>query len=62
MDCATDVFIMCGSDRKSYQIWSNNKTDGFKLARSGQFPPNIGAVSFADMGGSTSPVFWQDDL
>lgn len=45
-----DVFLMCGSTQKTFQIWTNHKGDGFKLARSGSFPPNVGAVSFADMG------------
>jgi hypothetical protein len=51
IDFATDVFFVCGSGRKYYQIWINNKSDGFKLAQSAAFPPNVGAVSFADMGG-----------
>lgn len=48
--CIQDVFLLCGTNRKYYQIWINNKSDGFKMARTGAFPPNIGPVSFADMG------------
>lgn len=45
-----DVFLMCGTNRKWYQIWINNKSNGFKMAQTQSFPPNIGAVTFADMG------------
>ncbi|KAF8319364.1 hypothetical protein DL93DRAFT_2124690 [Clavulina sp. PMI_390] len=48
-DCLSDVFLMCGTGRKYYQIWTNNKSNGFNLARSGALPPNVGAVTFADM-------------
>lgn len=47
-----DVFLMCGTGRKYYQIWTNNKSNGYNLARSAAFPPNVGAVTFADMGTS----------
>jgi integrin alpha FG-GAP repeat containing protein 1 len=33
----------------TYQIWTNNKSNGFTLSLSGSLPPNAGQVSFADM-------------
>lgn len=59
-----DVFLTCkvkGTTAKSFQIWTNGKEKGFSLARAGTFPPNVGAVSFADMGEfflSPSPHFF----
>ena len=46
-----DVFLVCdeGSSRKSFQIWRNDKTDGFTLAQSGQLPSGVQSISFADV-------------
>lgn len=43
---------MCddASGRKSYQVWINNKDEGFSLAQSGRLPDGTQFVSFADMG------------
>ncbi|TFY66482.1 hypothetical protein EVG20_g4607, partial [Dentipellis fragilis] len=50
-DCLADLFLMCdepGGD-KSYQIWVNNKDEGFALAQSGRLPRGTQSVAFADM-------------
>lgn len=48
----SDVFLTCddGSGNLTYQIWTNNKSAGFILARSGRLPSGTQSVSFADMG------------
>ncbi|KAJ6620330.1 hypothetical protein B0H10DRAFT_2163572 [Mycena sp. CBHHK59/15] len=50
-DCLADVFLVCdnGHGGKTYQIWVNNKTDGFSLALQGSLPSGVQAVSFADV-------------
>ncbi|KAF5386695.1 hypothetical protein D9615_001974 [Tricholomella constricta] len=50
-DCLADVFIVCDDGRggKSFQIWVNNKADGFSLAQEGTLPSGFQTVSFADM-------------
>ncbi|KAJ6515434.1 hypothetical protein C8R45DRAFT_956505 [Mycena sanguinolenta] len=46
-DCLADVFLLC--DDGSYQIWINNKNDGFSLALHGSMPSGVRSVSFADV-------------
>ena len=52
-DCLADIFLLCKPSSpftpQSYQIWLNNKDDGYKLASTGSFPRNIGQITFADM-------------
>ncbi|KAH7890039.1 hypothetical protein F5I97DRAFT_1999340 [Phlebopus sp. FC_14] len=50
-DCLADIFLVCdgGFGRKSYQIWVNNKDSGFALSQSGDLPPGVQTISFADM-------------
>lgn len=49
----TDLFLVCDEDNGRdhyYQIWTNNKDDGFELAMTGRFPAGFQSVSFADIG------------
>ncbi|KAJ7665373.1 hypothetical protein DFH06DRAFT_311965 [Mycena polygramma] len=50
-DCLADVFLLCdnGNGQNSYQIWVNNKADGFSLALQGPMPSGVRSVSFADV-------------
>ncbi|KAJ7778659.1 hypothetical protein DFH07DRAFT_730793 [Mycena maculata] len=50
-DCLADVFLLCddGKGGKTYQIWVNNKTEGFSLASQGAMPSGVQTVSFADV-------------
>ncbi|EJU05797.1 hypothetical protein DACRYDRAFT_75178 [Dacryopinax primogenitus] len=52
-DCLADLFLVCDSptsaNRKTYQIWINNKEGGFTLSREGDLPPGVGPITFADM-------------
>ncbi|KAJ7494497.1 hypothetical protein B0H11DRAFT_2004943 [Mycena galericulata] len=50
-DCLADVFLLCddGNGGKTYQIWVNNKADGFSLALQGAMPSGVQTVSFADV-------------
>ncbi|KAF8061672.1 hypothetical protein FPV67DRAFT_1673289 [Lyophyllum atratum] len=50
-DCLADVFLMCDDGRggKSFQIWINNKDEGFSLAQEGALPSGMQTISFADM-------------
>ncbi|KAF5364540.1 hypothetical protein D9757_011334 [Collybiopsis confluens] len=50
-DCLADVFLVCeeGQGKKSFQIWINNKDDGFTLAQKGSLPSGTQSISFADM-------------
>ncbi|PPQ63333.1 hypothetical protein CVT24_006706 [Panaeolus cyanescens] len=50
-DCLADVFLVCDDGRggKSYQIWVNNKNNGFTLSQEGSLPTGTQAISFADM-------------
>jgi len=50
-DCLADVFLVCddGKDGKSFQIWVNNKDDGFSLAHQAPLPSGVQSVSFADI-------------
>jgi hypothetical protein len=47
-----DVFLLCddGHGGNTYQIWVNNKADGFSLALQGSMPSGVQSVSFADVG------------
>lgn len=47
-----DVFLLCddGNGGKTYQVWVNNKADGFSLALQGAMPSGVQTVSFADVG------------
>lgn len=52
-----DLFLVCedsGTQEKHYQIWTNNKDSGFKLARSGSLPSGTQSITFADLGVSLS--------
>ncbi|RKP11179.1 hypothetical protein THASP1DRAFT_11906 [Thamnocephalis sphaerospora] len=56
-DCLADLFLTCQEQPNgplTYQIWTNAKQDGFKLARHGRLPDGAGAVSFADVDGNGS--------
>ncbi|KAG5636137.1 hypothetical protein H0H81_009019, partial [Sphagnurus paluster] len=46
-----DVLLMCddGIGGKSFQIWVNNKDDGFSLALEGPLPSGVQSISFADI-------------
>ncbi|KAK0222860.1 hypothetical protein EDD85DRAFT_959748 [Armillaria nabsnona] len=50
-DCLADVFLVCdaGGGRRSFQIWVNEKDDGFYLAQQGSLPSGVQAISFADI-------------
>ncbi|EKM56033.1 uncharacterized protein PHACADRAFT_257056 [Phanerochaete carnosa HHB-10118-sp] len=49
-DCLADLFLLCDNGRdKQFQIWVNNKDDGFSLAQVGNFPRGFQTVSFADI-------------
>ncbi|KAJ6570286.1 hypothetical protein DFH09DRAFT_1154556 [Mycena vulgaris] len=50
-DCLADVFLLCddGHGGNTYQIWVNNKGDGFSLASKGAMPAGVQTVSFADV-------------
>ena len=47
-----DIFLVCDDGRgsKSYQIWVNNKVDGFSLSQEGSLPSGTQSISFADVG------------
>lgn len=50
-DCLADLFLTCQEDdgTESYQIWINQKSQGFHLARTGKLPLGTKHVTFADM-------------
>ncbi|KAG2020932.1 hypothetical protein CC2G_006216 [Coprinopsis cinerea AmutBmut pab1-1] len=50
-DCLADVFLVCdeGNGKQSYQIWANNKDDGFSLSQKGDLPAGTQSISFADI-------------
>ncbi|CAH7682295.1 hypothetical protein PPACK8108_LOCUS15126 [Phakopsora pachyrhizi] len=50
-DCLADVFLTCEAEngRISFQIWSNTKSHGYSLARSGVLPLGTKQVSFTDI-------------
>lgn len=46
------MFLVCdeeGTSNKYFQIWINDKADGFVLAQTGRLPSGVQAISFADM-------------
>ena len=48
----SDVFLVCneqGTSDKFYQIWLNDKSNGFTLSQVGKLPSGVQAISFADM-------------
>ncbi|KIK59028.1 hypothetical protein GYMLUDRAFT_74611 [Collybiopsis luxurians FD-317 M1] len=47
-DCLADVFLVCDGG-KSFQIWINNKDEGFTLAQQGSLPSGIQSITFADV-------------
>ncbi|KAI0345064.1 integrin alpha N-terminal domain-containing protein [Trametopsis cervina] len=51
-DCLADLFLVCDEDNGSdhyYQIWTNNKANGFELAQTGRFPSGFQSVTFGDI-------------
>ncbi|KAJ8522676.1 hypothetical protein ONZ45_g812 [Pleurotus djamor] len=50
-DCLADIFLVCDDSRggKSFQVWVNNKEDGFSLAQTGYLPAGTQSITFADM-------------
>ncbi|KAI8999088.1 hypothetical protein BD414DRAFT_476952 [Trametes punicea] len=50
-DCLADIFLVCEdrSGAKYFQIWVNNKDDGFMLAQQGTLPSGTQSISFADI-------------
>ncbi|KAJ3731690.1 hypothetical protein DFJ43DRAFT_1132384 [Lentinula guzmanii] len=50
-DCLADVFLVCdnGNGMKYFQIWINNKEDGFSLAHQGSLPSGVQSITFADI-------------
>ncbi|TFK25799.1 hypothetical protein FA15DRAFT_668127 [Coprinopsis marcescibilis] len=50
-DCLADVFLVCdeGSGKKSYQIWINNKDEGFSLSQNGDLPSGVQSITFTDV-------------
>ncbi|KAF9501128.1 hypothetical protein BDN71DRAFT_1479701 [Pleurotus eryngii] len=50
-DCLADIFLVCDDSggRKRFQIWVNNKDDGFSLAQTGLLPSGLQSITFADM-------------
>ncbi|KAF7790986.1 hypothetical protein EIP86_001945 [Pleurotus ostreatoroseus] len=52
-DCLADLFLVCdedGTPDKYFQIWVNNKDDGFSLAQLGRLPRGLQSVTFGDIG------------
>jgi integrin alpha FG-GAP repeat containing protein 1 len=45
-----------GGGAKSFQIWINNKEEGFSLAQEGPLPRNTQAITFADIGKLRQPL------
>ncbi|CCM05781.1 uncharacterized protein FIBRA_08014 [Fibroporia radiculosa] len=50
-DCLADIFLVCdeGNGRKYFQIWVNNKDDGFALAQQERLPQGTQTISFGDI-------------
>ncbi|KAH8923939.1 hypothetical protein BT69DRAFT_119975 [Atractiella rhizophila] len=51
-DCLADLFLMCqgpSEEEKTYQIWLNDRTGGWKLGRQGDLPKGTKQVAFGDM-------------
>ena len=55
-----DIFLVCddGGGAKSFQIWVNNKEDGFSLAQEGSLPSGLQTISFADVGKYASHIIF----
>lgn len=52
------MFLVCDEDNgvdKYYQIWTNNKDQGFDLAQLRRFPKGLQSVTFGDIGAVTRP-------
>ncbi len=50
--CWADVFLVCddGHGAKYFQIWVNNKDNGFTLSQQGNLPSGVQSITFADIG------------
>ncbi|MBW0461143.1 hypothetical protein O181_000858 [Austropuccinia psidii MF-1] len=50
-DCLADIFLTCEAPdgQQTYQIWINNKYQGYSLARSDSLPLGTKQISFADI-------------
>jgi integrin alpha FG-GAP repeat containing protein 1 len=49
-DCLADLFLLCNHNgKKSFQIWVNQKSEGFRLHSTVDLPQGVGQISFADM-------------
>ncbi|THH05309.1 hypothetical protein EW145_g4893 [Phellinidium pouzarii] len=49
---ANDILLVCdeeGTSNKYFQIWRNDKSEGFTLAQFGRLPSGVQVISFADM-------------
>jgi integrin alpha FG-GAP repeat containing protein 1 len=64
LDVISDIFLMCDNGRqgKSYQIWVNNKEEGFSLSQEGPLPPGVQSIAFADVGMSNLSSLGLPDL
>jgi len=51
-DWSIDLFLVCddGNGGKTYQIWVNEKSEGFRLSKKGPLPAGTQSISFADVG------------
>ena len=51
-DCHSDIFLVCegSSGSKYFQIWVNNKEQGFDLVQQETLPSGTQTISFADIG------------
>lgn len=55
---SVDLFLVCDEDNTGdqyFQIWVNNKDDGFALAQLGRLPRGTQSISFADVGERVRP-------
>ncbi|CAJ0889903.1 12870_t:CDS:10 [Entrophospora sp. SA101] len=50
-DCFSDLFLTCEEEFRetSYQIWVNQKDQGYVLTRYGELPTDAGPITFADI-------------
>ena len=53
-----DLFLVCddGNGDQHYQIWINNKDDGFSLATFGMLPRGTQSITFSDIGMHTHSI------
>ncbi|CAJ0759893.1 10560_t:CDS:10, partial [Entrophospora sp. SA101] len=58
-DCFSDLFLTCEEEFRetSYQIWVNQKDQGYVLTRYGELPTDAGPITFADIDGAIDMVF-----